>query len=337
MPDTADRLGLELPELMLAFLGIGQFAIHVTVAVLTGNITGIVSDIMGFVKDVQSCKAQCEILAQNVQIVSNSLKELLQEKPKEFLQKNYSLALIKVSSVIQQSRELIREYTKRSFLNFLVTGIRLNKLKSLSDSLKNYSDMLQLAVVVDLHSITEAVVTEQRSKWEQLCQSHDQQMLELRNIKALGERLMDSSNIHQTVPKDLERILSEAEIPSTEILDPPELQISQRVLLVRIKLKSDPSHITKVVRKLTRLKAFPKTDCIRFAVEVDIMRRLSACPNIVRIVGITKDRLDTFALLLEYCQNGDLRKYIDDGKCSNWSKRIRLALDIAQGMFIRHF
>jgi Protein tyrosine and serine/threonine kinase len=71
-----------------------------------------------------------------------------------------------------------------------------------------------------------------------------------------------------------------------------------------------------------------------FRQEANIMRRISH-QRMVNCFGICESP-DMFCMVLEYCENGSLYKYIQERSDSNWALRKSIALDIAVGMRYLH-
>jgi serine/threonine protein kinase len=69
-------------------------------------------------------------------------------------------------------------------------------------------------------------------------------------------------------------------------------------------------------------------------------RKLKACchENVVACLGMmigpmpTNARLTRVGLVMEYCSNGSLRRYVDDGKLCDWGQCVAAAYDVAKGL-----
>ena len=74
--------------------------------------------------------------------------------------------------------------------------------------------------------------------------------------------------------------------------------------------------------------------------EVRILHRLTACPNIVRLLGLCLD-VGRYSIVMEFVENGNLEDLLlgDLSKhaiIKQWECRIRMGLDIATGMDFLH-
>ncbi|GBC10195.1 hypothetical protein RclHR1_09420003 [Rhizophagus clarus] len=74
-----------------------------------------------------------------------------------------------------------------------------------------------------------------------------------------------------------------------------------------------------------------------FVKELEILREIDYHPNINRILGITKDS-ENYIFVLEYANEGNLRDYLKKKVTYlNWNDKIRMALDISNGLRFLHY
>ncbi|CAG8726801.1 5176_t:CDS:2, partial [Funneliformis mosseae] len=74
-----------------------------------------------------------------------------------------------------------------------------------------------------------------------------------------------------------------------------------------------------------------------FKHELQIQSRAHSCENIIRVLGISKNLNNEYSIVMEYANEGDLSLYLSNNfEKLDWNKKIRLALDITNGLHYLH-
>src|ERR1700761_3398845 len=76
----------DMPEIVQDILDVVQVAAHGVSAVFTGNISGLVQDIVKYAGSAKAYTSECEGLKTHVEAVSTSLRDFLTEEKERLLQ-----------------------------------------------------------------------------------------------------------------------------------------------------------------------------------------------------------------------------------------------------------
>lgn len=98
-----------------ATINVGRFITHAAVAVLTGNIAGLVNDIVDLVNATQHCKKQCKRLGMLVSVTSAATIDLIRLHEKKLVNESLAPALKNFHTVLDTAKNIIKQHVKSKY------------------------------------------------------------------------------------------------------------------------------------------------------------------------------------------------------------------------------
>lgn len=331
-PPVIDRIieGVNLPMYIEEAIEIGKVLNHAVIAVLTGNITYLVDDIVAYATAARHCKAECKRLSKQFQIVSDSAKDLLeklQENPKEIEDKSFGSALKAFAMVLEDGRAIVKQHAEAKYgLKIFYARKFAAEFQKIEDRLDRACQNLKFAINIR-HYVDSQEMEEKLKMW------HEEDKVAFEKMtRLIKDSLKEIRKYNKSKP-----ILSD-ELLATKIL-PCELTDMKQFKTDRLFIatyhtvdQNKKSKSFKVLIKDTMARESVPDERSRFALEVAYLQKLAPCPNIIDLIGITSLR-GNMCLVLKYCENEDLQTLIaKDSLKGDWGKKRSIALDIAQGI-----
>ncbi|CAG8462307.1 247_t:CDS:2 [Racocetra persica] len=93
-----------------------------------------------------------------------------------------------------------------------------------------------------------------------------------------------------------------------------------------------------ICKALTNLKDINNKYYTAFVHELTMQTKADLCENVVRFLGVSKDDINSrYFLIMEYANDGNLRKYLETNNHSlTWSRRLELAFQITKRLNFMH-
>ncbi|CAG8463754.1 9838_t:CDS:2 [Acaulospora morrowiae] len=331
--DTVESVNL--PTYIEGVFEIGKILSHVAIGVLTGNISLLVDDIVSFAYSAKHCKAECKRLSEQAKIARDSAKELLNklaETPKEIEDKSFASALKAFSIVLEDARAVVKQHAEAKYgLKIFYARKFAAEFQDIEDRLDQACHRLNFAISIR-HFVESQELEEAHKTW------HEEDKVAFAKLNTMvKESLEEIRGYKKSTSAPSQSVLSGTRISLAELSDFKHLKTDR--LFTAIYHTTDSNRKpkdAKVVIKVTMARESVPEEESKFALEVAYLQKLAPCPNIIDLIGITSLR-NNMSLVLEYCENGDLRSFIAAGSLKdNWGRKRQISLGVALGMEFLH-
>ncbi|KAG9295780.1 hypothetical protein G9A89_009009 [Geosiphon pyriformis] len=332
---VTEKLGVSLPNYIETAIEVGKVINHAVIAVLTGNIAFLVEDIVSFASAARHCKAECKRLGEQMKIARDSAKDLLDKlgnSPKEIEDKNFITALKAFAIVLEDGRAVVKQHAEAKY------GLKIFHAKKfaaefvdIEDRLDQACDRLNLALNIRRYVDSQ--------DWEETHRTwHQEDRIAFERLNAMvKESLEEIRNNKQPTNETTMQTFNDTKIVTTSFTNWEQFK-TDRLFTATYNAVDEHKKIRslKVVVKVTRAREADPKEMKLFALEVSYLKKLAPCPNIIKLIGITPRR-GVMALVLEYCEKGDLQALIAAGDLrGDWGKKRAISLGIAQGVAYLH-
>ncbi|CAG8445587.1 7557_t:CDS:2 [Diversispora eburnea] len=335
-PPTVDRIieGVSLPNYIEEAVEIGKILNHTVIAVLTGNITYLVDDIVTYASAAKHCKAECKRLCEQFKIVSDSAKDLLkklEENPKEIEDKSFAFALKAFAMVLEDGRAIIKQHAEAKYgLKIFHAKKFAAEFQKIEDRLDKACQNLKFAITIR-HYVDGQEIEEERKTW------HEEDKIAFEEITNLvKDSLKEIRGFNKSKNTSSQELLG-TKILATELTNMQQYK-TYRLFSATYRTVDENrnSKDIKVLIKVTMAREAVQEEKSKFALEVAYLQKLAPCPNIIDLIGITSLR-GNLSLVLKYCEHGDLQTFIAKNSLKgDWGKKRSIALDISQGIAFLH-
>uniref|UniRef100_A0A3P8T7X9 Mixed lineage kinase domain like pseudokinase n=1 Tax=Amphiprion percula TaxID=161767 RepID=A0A3P8T7X9_AMPPE len=233
-------------------------------------------------------------------------------------------ALKELSITLESAQKLIKKYASANMLErILNSNTHGDEFSSVNERLNDAFQILSGAQQVEHGNLLYRVFELTSREKEDVCDGKEDDK-ELQKCKKLvmalpfvDIRMIKPDELKYGYPKTPFMTTSTSEVYKGEY----------RGFTVAIKRYTDPVNTS------------PRSVRSIFNKEVDTMRRFES-PNILRMFGIcVRDENGPnpeFLIVMEYCEKGSLRQLLGSGCKLSWTKKARMCLDAAQGLYRLH-
>ncbi|XP_044211856.1 mixed lineage kinase domain-like protein [Thunnus albacares] len=303
------------------------------------NILSIASKIHTLVHNVKANKKRCHRVAQRVEALAELVRSIKEGK-EMVLEK----ALKELSFTLESAQELIKKYTLANWMErILKSRSHGDEFNSVNERLNDTFQDLSGALKVEQRNMVRQIFDMAQDKVDGRTDDAELKKLILDHMKEQKEKtdamlinvikFMEMLNKPSPSDEDI-RLIKPEELeyghPKVKIAETSNSEIYKgqyRGFTVAIKRYSNPVNTSPGVVE----DVFKK--------EVETMKRFES-PNILRMFGICKQAEDgpspQYLIITEYCEKGSLRQVLDS-KCElSWTRKARLCLDAAQGLYRLH-
>ncbi|KAM7003208.1 mixed lineage kinase domain-like protein [Tautogolabrus adspersus] len=315
-------------------------------------ILSLASKIYELVENVKANKKRCRRVSERVRALEDLVKDIKHRDEGQTLVKK---ALGELCITLTSAEELIKKYTMTSWINrFIHSGSHGDEFNSVNERLNDAFQILSGALQVEqgniLHKVFELTA---REKEDEVDGREDDTELK----KLLEDYIKDQKENIDKMLKDFEEVkINVAKV--VEMLNKPSAtdEVIRMIKPEEIKYdypkepfmttstsevyKGEYHGFTVAIKRYTEpLNTSPSEVRSVFNKEVETMRRFES-PNILRMFGICDQDKDgpepQFLIIMEYCEKGSLRQVLDSNCKLPWTRKARMCLDAAQGLYRLH-
>uniref|UniRef100_A0A3Q3EI25 Mixed lineage kinase domain like pseudokinase n=1 Tax=Labrus bergylta TaxID=56723 RepID=A0A3Q3EI25_9LABR len=287
-------------------------------------ILSLASEIYKLVENVKANKKRCRRVSERVQALEDLVKSIKQ-RDKGQTSADVEKALKELCITLTSAQELIRKYTVASWIDRIVhSGSHGDEFNSVNERFNDAFQILFGAQQVDSREKQDEVDGREDDTELKKCEKTDFDLfcmwLNLMNKPSATDeviRMIKPEEIKYEYPKEPFMKTSTSEVYRGEYH-------GFKVAIKRYTepLNTSPSEVRSVFNK-----------------EVETMRRFES-PNILRMFGICDQDKDgpepQFLIIMEYCEKGSLRQVLDSPCKLSWTRKARMCLDAAQGLYRLH-
>ncbi|CAG8468580.1 2416_t:CDS:2 [Ambispora leptoticha] len=330
----AEKLSVSLPNYIETAIEVGKVVNHAVIAVLTGNIAFLVDDIVKFASAAKHCKAECKRLGEQMKIARDSAKDLLDKldmNPKEIEDKSFVTALKAFAIVLEDGRAVVKQHAEAKY------GLKIFHAKKFAAEFQDIEERLDQACTrLNLALNIRRYVDSQ--EWEETHRTwHEEDKVAFERLNTLVKESLEEIKSDKRLKASAIEILNETSIVPTVFTDWKQFK-TDRVFTATYHTVDEHKNplAVKTIVKVTRAKESDPSEMRSFALEVTYLKKLAPCPNIIKLIGTTVKR-GVMALVIEYCEKGDLQSLIAAGDLKgDWGKKRSIALGVAQGVAYLH-
>ncbi|CAG8519121.1 5726_t:CDS:2, partial [Acaulospora colombiana] len=326
---------VNFPRHIEGMIEVGKVLSHAAIAVLTGNITLLVDDIVSFAYAAKHCKAECKRLSEQAKIARDSAKDLLKkltEAPKEIEDKNFASALKAFSIVLEDARAVVKQHAEAKYgLKIFYARKFAAEFQDIEERLDQACHRLNFAISIR-HFVDNQEYEETHRTW------HEEDRIAFAKLNTMVKESLEEIRRYK-IPTDVpsQLVLVGTKIPAVELLNLQPFKTDRLFTATYHTTDFDKKpKDAKVVIKVTMAREKMSDEKSKFALEVAYLQKLASCPNIINLIGITSLG-DNLSLILEYCENGDLRSFIaSEALKDDWGKKRSISLGIARGILHKY-
>ncbi|KAM4572630.1 mixed lineage kinase domain-like protein [Odontesthes bonariensis] len=312
-------------------------------------VLSIASQIYTLVNNVKANKKRCRRVYERVKALETLVKSIKQRDAVK-TSPEVEEGLKGLSNTLESAQKLIEIYTSENWVKrFLKSNSHGDEFDSvnhrLDDTFQILSGALQLEQGNALSKVFQQASREAEDKEARKEDEADLKRLLLEYMEAIQRETEDvKTNVHKIVDilstqrstyVDIRKIKPDElkyvpEFPKKPFMTTPTSEVYKgeyRGFPVAIKKYTDP------------LNTKPRQVESIFNKEVDAMKRFES-PNILRMYGICIEDENTpnpeFFIIQEYCEKGSLRIVLSSSCKLPWTRKARMCLDAAQGLYRLH-
>ncbi|XP_069018883.1 mixed lineage kinase domain-like protein [Embiotoca jacksoni] len=317
-------------------------------------ILSIASEIYKLVENVKANKRSCHRVSDRVKALEE-LVQSIREREAVNTSAEVKKGLEELTITLKSARELIRKYTSANWVKRVLKssshGDEFNSVNErLTDAFQVLSGAQQVEqgnLLYNVFQITSRVKEDEEDRREDEA--------ELKTL--LLEYMNDQKEKMDAMQREFELVKINVE-KVVEILDKPSIT-SEDIRMIKpqeLKYKhpktpfmtTSTSNVYKgeyrgftvaIKRYIDPVNTSPGQVQSIFRKEVDTMRRFES-PNILRLFGICVQDENSpkpqFLIIMEYCEKGSLRQVLDSDCKLSWTRKARMCLDAAQGLYRLH-
>uniref|UniRef100_A0A3P8UQX3 Mixed lineage kinase domain like pseudokinase n=1 Tax=Cynoglossus semilaevis TaxID=244447 RepID=A0A3P8UQX3_CYNSE len=300
-------------------------------------ILSIASQIYTLVENVKANKNRCRRVCSRVQALEELVNSIRERKT---IQTDVEKALKELCVTLRSAEQLIKKYTLSKWVErILKSGSHGEEFNSVNERLNDAFQVLSGALQVEQGNLLFKVF-EQASNIDEVDGKKDNAELEKCEQLLVLSMQKEFESVKYNVEK-LPRVIDE----DIRMIKPDELKYEHPK---RAFMKTSTSEVYRgeyrgftvaIKRYIDPLSTSPRSIRYIFDKEVETMRRFES-PNILRMFGICVQNEDgpnpQFLIIMEYCEKGNLREVLDSDAKLSWTRKARMCLDAAQGLYRLH-
>ncbi|KAI3371461.1 hypothetical protein L3Q82_023565 [Scortum barcoo] len=317
-------------------------------------ILSIASQIYTLVENVKANKKRCRRVSHRVKALEDLVMSINQRDVGQ-ISADVEKALEELSITLKSASRLIKKYTVTNWVERILKssshGDEFNTVNErLNDAFQILSGALQVEQGNVLYKVFELA---SREKQDEMDGKEDDKELE----KSLLDYMKDQKEKTQAMLNNFEQLKVNVE-KLVEMLNKPNVSDEAIRMIKPDEVKYDiqkkpfmttpTSEVYKgeyhgftvaIKRYIDPVNTNPREVRSVFNKEVETMRRFES-PNILRMFGIcVQDEEGSnpqFLIIMEYCEKGSLREVLDSECKLSWTRKARMCLDAAQGLYRLH-
>lgn len=310
-------------------------------------ILSIASEIYSLVEKVMANKKRCRRVVERVKALAE-LVQSVRQRDKVLASAEVDKALRELSITLKSAKVLIEKYTQSSWVKRVVkSGSHMDDFNTVNDRLNDAFQILSGALQVEQSNMLRKLFDmSSRQRQDEVDGREDDAEIKTvlldymqkqeANIAAML-REFEELKVMMNKPsatKEVIRMINPEELkynfPQKPFMTTSTSEVYKgeyRGFTVAIKRFIDPFDTS--LRKIRSI----------FEKEVETMRRFES-PNILRMFGICIKNEEgpnpEFLIIMEYCEKGSLRQVLDSDCNLSWTRKARICLDAAQGLYRLH-
>ncbi|XP_051237873.1 mixed lineage kinase domain-like protein [Dicentrarchus labrax] len=310
-------------------------------------ILSIATEIYTLVENVKANKKRCQRVSERVKALVELVRSIKQ-RDKEQISADIKKPLEELCITLKSAQKLIEKYTKASWVKrVLNSGSHGDEFNSVNERLNDAFQVLSGALQVEQGNMLYKVFEfTSRQKQDEVDGRQDDKELQELLLEHMVRQQEEFEQLRMSVEKVVE-ILNKPSITDQDIriIKPDELKYEHPKkpfmttgtsevyrgefcgFQVAIKRYTDPLNTS-----LSEVKSV-------FNKEVETMKRFES-PNILRMFGICVQEEEgsspQFLIIMEYCERGSLRQVLDSNSKLSWTRKARMCLDAAKGLYRLH-
>uniref|UniRef100_A0A3B4Z969 Uncharacterized protein n=1 Tax=Stegastes partitus TaxID=144197 RepID=A0A3B4Z969_9TELE len=297
----------------------------------------IASEIRNLVGRVQANKERCYRVAQRVKALEELVRPIQQRETVRTCVE-VEKALKELCITLESAQELIKKYTLASWVHRILNsnnhGDEFSSVNErLNDAFQILSGALQVEQSSMLHKVFELA---SREKEDEMDRREDEK--ELQRYAMLRQFEHVKVNVEKVVA-----ILKRPKVTSVDIrmikLDELKYEHPKKPFMTtatsEVYRGEYHGFAVAIKRYINPVNTSPKEVRSVFNKEVDTMKRFES-PNILRMFGICVHESrpnPEFLIIMEYCEKGSLRQFLDSGCKLSWTRKARICLGAVQGLY----
>ncbi|XP_018516011.1 mixed lineage kinase domain-like protein [Lates calcarifer] len=315
-------------------------------------ILSVASEIYALVEKVKANRKRCRRVSDRVKALEELVRSIRQRK---MVQTEVEKPLKELSITLKSAQQLIKKYTLANWveriLNSSSHGDEFSCVNErLNDAFQVLSGALQVEQGNMLYKVFELTSREKEDEVDGREDDTELKTLLLEYMKTQQERTEAMLREFESVKTNVNKVVEMLNKPSVtdEVI---RMIKSDEVKYEHPKepfMKTQTSEVYRgqyhgftvaVKRYRDQMNASAREIQSIFKKEVETMRRFES-PNILRMFGICVQDEDgpnpQFLIIMEYCEKGSLRQVLDSNRKLSWTKKARMCLDAAQGLYRLH-
>lgn len=317
-------------------------------------ILSIASQIYTLVENVKANKKRCRRVAKRVRALEELVRSIKQRErgpPSADVDK----PLRELSITLKSAQELIKTYTVANWVErILNSSSHGDEFTSVNERLNDAFQVLSGALQVEqgnlLHKVFELTSREKEDEVDGREDDTELRKLLLDYMKSQQEKTEAMLREFEHVKLNVEKLVEMLNKPSVtdeviRMIKPTELMYDHpkepfMTTLTSEVYRGEYHGFTVAIKRYTD----PVNTSLReveavFNKEVETMRHFES-PNILRMFGICVQDKDgpspQFLIIMEYCDKGSLRQVLDSNSKLSWTRKARMCLDAAKGLYRLH-
>ncbi|XP_056138090.1 mixed lineage kinase domain-like protein [Lampris incognitus] len=313
-------------------------------------ILAMVSSIYILSDEVKANRKHCQRVAQRVR----ALEELVRAVKPEQISPDVNRALEELKITLESTEQLIRKYASSSFLRRIINAYNHGEeFGILNERFNDAYQVLSLALQVDhgdkLNKVFE-ITSRQAEDEADTKEDHAELQKLLREKMTTMQKKKNTTQEEAHIKKNMEKVIETINKPRFNSQDireikPDELtyELPKRPFMttpISEVYRGEYNKFTVAIKRYTYPITTPPNEARQiFQKEAETMRRFES-PNMLRMFGICVQEESgpnpNYLIIMEYCEKGSLRQVLDS-KCKlPWTRKARMCLDAAQGLYRLH-
>ncbi|XP_040895169.1 mixed lineage kinase domain-like protein [Toxotes jaculatrix] len=317
-------------------------------------ILSIASQIYTLVETVKANKKRCHRVSDRVKALVDLVKSIKQRQGVQ-ASADVEKTLKELSITLKSAQQTIKKYASANWveriLNSSSHGDEFNSVNErLNDAFQVLSVALQLEHGNGLYKVFELAYREKEDEEDGRKDDEELKTLLQEYMKDQQEKMEAMRREFESVRINVEKMVEMMNKPRATRVDirmikPDELKYG---LPKKPFMETSTSEVYKgqycgftvaIKRYKNPVTTSPREVRSVFNKEVETMRRFES-PNILRMFGICVQDEEgpnpEFLIIMEYCEKGSLRQVLDSDSKLSWTKKARMCLEAAQGLYRLH-
>ncbi|XP_075997022.1 mixed lineage kinase domain-like protein [Genypterus blacodes] len=284
-------------------------------------IFSLAKEIYSLSEKVKANKEQSQRVARRVNAMVDSVRKIDQKKIK-----NVEKPLKELRSTLISAKELIEKFTSTTRL------LRIMKVNRYRDDFNGVNERLDDAI----QALSLNVVIERNDEVDGLKDAEELMKFFKADFLKKQAELTELQEVKDNLEKELSSFKDPATTALTGIKDikPEELTIEIKPIQEGLSsqlYKAEYGGFTVAVKRFINQTDLSELQS-DFRREAANLKRF-ASPNVLRLYGICiKEELGEFLIVMEYCERGTLREFLNGQPNLPWPLKGRMCLDAAQGL-----